>query len=366
MTFSGDSYNEFLVLIKAGTIGSMAACVLGTPLDVARHSAQAAVAARRATPGMGEALRAAAQPGILSGLWRGLPLALGRALLSPAAFLLVYQQQKAHREAVEAGVVARTVQTLLVQPLEFLRTCRQAGALLAPAARVHLDRSTWQIVVSDGLRSFWRGLIPTLARDVPASAIFWTSYMGLQQRFGDEQGRQLGSPAVRAAVFASTSAIVAAVVTQPLDLVKTKMQVHQLVRSNQDGYKKVNVARFFKTFWETHRAVGVAGLWTGGLPRIITSAACGFLLGPFFEYGLVIAQDADRPLRKPFILPEDPSATIVHPRSTRSMFIEVKERFSWLKLDARLKGGCQGCGKRRGAHRIAQGNMDCSRGGETG
>jgi len=329
MSHSGGGQSEFLVLLQAGTIGSAAACVLSTPLDVARQSAQAAVAPRRAAPGFREALRAAVQPGVVRGLWRGLPWALGRASLAPATFLLVYEQQKADREAVEAGLVARGVQTTLLQPLEFLRTCRQGGAILAPSARAHLERGTWEFLVEDGLWSLWRSLVPTLARDLAAAGVFYTSYIGLQQALsaGVEEGLEAeGSsvPAIQLAGLASASAALAAVVTQPLDVVKTRMQVHQLVRSNKEGYKKVQVARFFKTLRETHAAVGIKGLWTGGLARTLSAAACGLLLGPLFEYCQVLADDAKRPVRKPFILPEDPSATIVHPRSTRSMFIEVK------------------------------------------
>lgn len=329
MSSAGGGQSEFLVLLQAGTIGSAAACVLSTPLDVARHSAQAAVAARRATPGFTEALRAAAQPAALRGLWRGLPWALGRASLSPVSFLLVYEQQKSDREAVEAGLVARAVQTTLVQPFEFMRVTRQATAVLAPSARAHLERGLWEIIVEDNLWSLWRSLVPTLARDLAAAGILWTSYIGLQQALCPDledglEDERPGAQAIRFAGCASASAALAAFATQPLDAVKTRMQAHQLVRSNKDGYKKVQVARFFRTLRELHAAAGIRGLWTGGLARTLSAAACGLLLGPLFEYSQVVADDTRRPLRKPFILPEDPSQTIVHPRTTRSMFIEVK------------------------------------------
>merc|ERR1740123_1474579 len=119
-----------------------------------------------------------------------------------------------------------------------------------------------------------------------ASALFWASYSAARHQLGGggrDEPNALG--ALQLAGIASGSAAFAAAVTQPLDIVKTKMQVHQLIKSNKEGYRKVKTARFFQTFRETYAAGGVAGLWTGGAARTLSAAACGLLLGPLFEYG---------------------------------------------------------------------------------
>lgn len=312
--------DQFLVLLKAGVVGSSVACLLSTPLDVLRHSAQASIAQGRAAPGALEAFKAARQAGV-RGLWSGLLPALGRAALAPPVFLLVYQQQKGDKTPMEAGLIARGVQATLLQPLEFLRVCRQAGAIHPMA---HLRRSPWAILVEDNFWSYWRAVAPTVGRDVAMVAVLWASYMSLQRAVLTEDERESGLGGVRLAGCASASAALAAVVTQPLDVVKTRMQVHQLVRSNKDGYKKVQVARFFKTFRATHAAVGIAGLWTGGLARTLSAAGCGLLLGPLCEYCQVIVDDQRRPFRKVYIIPDDGTGTIVHPHATRTMHIDVK------------------------------------------
>lgn len=311
---------ELTVLLNACTLSSAVVCALSTPLDVARHSAQAAMAARKATPGLRESLSAAAQPRRL-GLFRGLVPALSHAALSPSIFLFVYEVNKSEREAVEAGMIARAVQTSALQPLEFLRTIRQGGALLSPGPRQHLERGLWDIICSDGVKSLWRGGIATLARDVGASGVFWTSFITLRGVPGSESDTV--SP-VQSAGFAAAAAAVAAAVTQPLDVIKTRMQVNQMVTSGQDGYRKVRISRFFTTLSATYGAAGIAGFWTGGLARIGCSAAGGMFLGPLFEFGQLLAEDAARPVRKAFYLPPDTTNTIVHPRSQRAMFIEVK------------------------------------------
>lgn len=324
-----DSSSELSVLVNVGTVGALATCALLTPLDVARHSAQAAISKKSPAPGFREAFQAARKPGI-RGLWRGLPLSLGLAASSPAVFLLSYELQKGSREALEAGLYARAAQICLLQPLEFLRTCRQATSMVSASEVVHLERGPWQVVCAEGVTSLWRGVIPTLLRDVPAVGIFWTSYSFLQSyTVGSEQDFLSDEPPGGALQLSATAAVcgaVAAGLTQPFDVVKTRMQVHQQVRSDHSGYRKVTIARVVPTLKEVYSMAGVMGFWAGGLARGLRAAAGGFLLGPLFEYGQLIADDAGRPMRKAFVVPEDPSRTIVHPRSYRALNVEVAEK----------------------------------------
>ncbi|CAE8623730.1 unnamed protein product [Polarella glacialis] len=328
---SKPSANEFSALLRGSTIGAVTLCVLGTPLDVARHASQAALS-RSSQPGFTEALRAAASPSF-RGLWRGLAPALCCSALAPATFLVAYEFQRGSTEAIEAGMVARAVQVIVTQPFSFLQTCRQATALLPGEKGAHLSRGTWEIMVEDGPRTLWRGLLPVLLRDVAASGIFWWSYLKLgdailpprdriEEEFNPKAAQQR---AMAAAGIGSVCAVTAAIATQPFDVVKTKMQIHQMMHTNRDGFRRQKVARFLATLKETFKATGWRGLWTGCGPRVVVAAAGGLLLGPIFEFGQLIAGDSVRPLRRPLNLPEDPTHTIVHPRSSKDMYIEVRQ-----------------------------------------
>ena len=69
-----------------------------------------------------------------------------------------------------AAVCARTVETSIRMPLELLRTMMQTAA-----PGVTLQGCT-HALVQQGPGSWFRGMVPTLLRDVPFSAIYWLGY----------------------------------------------------------------------------------------------------------------------------------------------------------------------------------------------
>lgn len=324
MDFSAASSDRFEIVLRASTLSGFATCVLFTPLDVARHSAQAAISRKGGCTGFVTAARTAAKPGIVN-LWRGLPPALALSTLNPLVFLLAYEQQKSSKGAFESALYARAAQVVLLQPFEVMRVIRQSSSCLVEGQGAHLQRSFRDIVYTDRPRSLWRALLPTMARDVTTSMLFLGAYTGLQRALlGSDPGDSAGNVGIQLAALGSASGAVAAAVTQPLDVVKTRMQVHQLVQPHRSGYTNLVPARFFRTLRDVHKMVGLGGLWTGVTARVLKAALSGLLLGPLYEFGQVVAEDAQRPQRMQLYLPQDPSGTIVHPRSYKSMYIEIK------------------------------------------
>ena len=73
------------------------------------------------------------------------------------------------------------------------------------------------------LWGFYIGLLPALARDVPFSAIYYTSYRKLKELFPDQGSSYRWWIAQVSTSF--TSGIIASFVTQPADVIKTYRQV---------------------------------------------------------------------------------------------------------------------------------------------
>lgn len=68
-----------------------------------------------------------------------------------------------------SGAIARIVTVLTTSPLEMLRTYLQSKRHVRSIGEV-----TRSLIRTHGILGLWAGTWPTLVRDVPFSAIYWT------------------------------------------------------------------------------------------------------------------------------------------------------------------------------------------------
>lgn len=66
-----------------------------------------------------------------------------------------------------AGGLARILAVIVTSPLELIRTKKMSAQL----SYTELHQILKESIKTDGLKSLWRGLIPTLWRDLPFSGI---------------------------------------------------------------------------------------------------------------------------------------------------------------------------------------------------
>ena len=216
-------------------------------------------------------------------LWSGLAPSLAMAVPSTALYFIVYEDFKQRIEGYDnalipyapliAGIAGRSLTVAAVAPLELVRTVAmyKGGMTVKPAPdSIPVDASgpgrppsaasvapkpsssAWNLgivsalkdeVAVGGVRSLWRGLSPTLWRDVPFSGIYWLSYErgkdAILRFLMDERGAPLlgrSSPSFEqtfVATFLSGMAAgsVAAAVTTPFDVIKTRRQVRYMQRT---------------------------------------------------------------------------------------------------------------------------------------
>ncbi|KAI8884221.1 mitochondrial carrier [Backusella circina FSU 941] len=175
-------------------------------------------------------------------LWRSLVPGLVMALPSTGIYFVGYDHI---RDAVRqtrfantnvdiysplwAGGLARTMAALVVSPLELLRTRMQstegAGGFLG------VWRGVSNMVKREGPQALWRGLVPTMLRDVPFSGLYWMGYEQIKQRLDAQQHITL-SHFQTSFTAGATSGMVAAALTTPFDVIKTQRQVN----SNASGW----------------------------------------------------------------------------------------------------------------------------------
>lgn len=183
-----------------------------------------------------------------------------------------------------AGASARAISASLVTPLELLRTRLQASN--THHAFTSVVQPLLHEVQQNGVSVLWRGLSATLWRDVPFSAIYFAGYEGGKHLF---TGGGLG--ANKAAGFWNEFAVsffvgagsgsVAAVLTHPFDVLKTRLQAENAVveRSSVRAALKALV-----------RDEGTGALFRGLSPRLAKVApSCGIMIGSFEVVGRLLA-----------------------------------------------------------------------------
>jgi solute carrier family 25, member 39/40 len=186
--------------------------------------------------------------GIYAGLRPTLVMAVPNTVLYFSAYdELVYRFRHDGRDYVDpsshliplvAGGGARFLASGVTAPFEYLRT-RQASlvgsAVQSPASSGGLVREFRAIVEQEGVGALYRGLRPTLWRDVPFSAIYWLCLEEMRLMWiKNSRSTAPISPseqAMQAFVNGAVSGMIAACFTTPFDVLKTRQQ--QLAQQQQ-------------------------------------------------------------------------------------------------------------------------------------
>lgn len=173
-----------------------------------------------------------------------------------------------------AGILARSTMTSILSPLELIRTNLQSTPLSPenPHTLRSVLTSVRALVEKQGFRCLWRGLGPTLWRDVPFSGIYWAGYENWKSLF-ERHGH-------RGALFAffsgAISGTTAALITSPFDVLKTRRQ--SLIMSSASSKVSSSVPFMLHIL----RTEGPSALFAGILPRTAKIApACGIMIACF-------------------------------------------------------------------------------------
>jgi solute carrier family 25 protein 39/40 len=173
-----------------------------------------------------------------------------------------------------SGIIARASVTSIVSPLELIRTNLQSTPISPdqPHTLRSVLASVRELVRTNGARHLWRGLGPTLWRDVPFSGLYWLSY-----ETGKRSLRQRGFEGAPAAfVSGASSGILAALVTSPFDVVKTRRQA--MIMSSAASRTTGTIPLIL----EVVRTEGTSALFAGLGPRMVKIApACGIMIACF-------------------------------------------------------------------------------------
>ncbi|KAK6520905.1 hypothetical protein TWF506_001146 [Arthrobotrys conoides] len=218
-----------------------------------------------------------------------------------------------------AGSLARTIAATVIAPMELFKTRLQAAAHPKPGNQAAAENSVSAfrntidsvrgMVAQQGVTSLWRGLMLTLWRDVPFSGIYWWGYETVraflaEERYGRahhlgpiERHRNVDNETlaneedkatfIDSFVSGATSGAIAAFVTTPFDVGKTRRQVW---RASGDAAAGGSTAAATmsgegsmpKVLAEIYGHEGVRGLFRGCIPRMLKVApACAIMISSY-------------------------------------------------------------------------------------
>lgn len=254
-------------------------------------SGQAVRQAPRAAGTVATALTVARAEGI-GALWSGLSPSLLMAVPSTVLYFTAYEVLRDHLVAqmpgigpyapLVAGATARTFAASIISPLELLRTKIQSMPRSATAGRSLRAVLAEDMVQQGGVRGLWRGLGPTLWRDVPFSALYWAGYEKIKAFALRHTEQPLSTAGTTAIAFAggTISGGFAAFVTTPFDVVKTRRQAVLISADYSASASTVkSTARIVQHIF-AHQ--GLPGLFAGVLPRVAkVSPACALMIASY-------------------------------------------------------------------------------------
>ncbi|XP_050405550.1 probable mitochondrial glutathione transporter SLC25A40 isoform X2 [Patella vulgata] len=221
----------------------------------------------------------------ISSLWSGLPPTLVMAVPATVVYFTCYEQLKGvllYRDGnvsdwwkpIIAGVLARIWAVTLISPLELVRTKMQSEQLTYREIITAIQK----MISQGGLLSMWRGLGPTLLRDLPFSALYWFSYEQMKSHVLRTRG-STKLKLIESFIAGASAGTVAAVLTLPFDVVKTNRQI---TIGTLDTLS--NQTSTWVILQHMYRQQGIQSLFRGLVPRIIKVAPACAIMITSYEY----------------------------------------------------------------------------------
>jgi len=212
--------------------------------------------------------------GGFKGVYNGLgPTALGSAPCS-ALFFWTYESAKRHLGGADvvnhctAAALGEIVACIVRVPIDNVKQKMQAGAFTTTRSTVAGIR------VRDGWGGFYKGFSTTVMRDVPFSFIQFPLYEFLRDRWAAKQGQEV-SPS-QGALCGSVGGAVAAAVTTPLDVAKTRL----MLGVDSQGVRYTTMT---STLRRVYTEAGVSGLLLGIVPRVSMISLGGLVFFGLYE-----------------------------------------------------------------------------------
>lgn len=268
-------------IFQAGAVAGLTVDFSLYPLDTIKTRLQSNLASNSSSSSNASLLPRHTLLGTLRSIYAGLPSALLGSMPSAASFFVVYDTLKRrliipghtppqtetyiHMLASSLGEIAACA---IRVPTEVVKQRAQAGLFNGKSAPALLDILSLRRTAGYGtmVKELYRGGGVTIMREIPFTILQFTMWESIKTRYSARQtlltGREKGLvTAGESAVFGSISGAVAAGLTTPLDVLKTRI----MLARRDDGTARNGAVRIAR---EILRTEGWRGLFRGFVPRV--------------------------------------------------------------------------------------------------
>ncbi|KAL0278368.1 UNVERIFIED_CONTAM: hypothetical protein PYX00_000204 [Menopon gallinae] len=275
------SGNPVFKSFLAGSISGTCSTVIFQPLDLLKTRLQISLTAigPGQSAGLVPLVTNIVQHEQLFGLWKGMTPSLVRCVpgiglyFSSLHTLKSYWIKHTGKTSVEPyeagliGVAARSISGVILIPVTILKTRFESGVY-----RYKSMTEAFQMIYKvEGPRGLCRGLIPTLFRDAPFSGLYLMFYTRTKQAIPSAwlEGSVSSVSHFSCGVLAG---ILASFVTQPADVIKTKMQLYP------NEFKTITSALIY-----IHQKHGIEGYFKGLVPRMLRRTLMAAMAWTIYE-----------------------------------------------------------------------------------
>ncbi|GAA5876467.1 hypothetical protein JCM16303_003545 [Sporobolomyces ruberrimus] len=236
--------------------------------------------------------------GGFSGVYRGLGSAVVGSAPGAAAFFTTYELLKGtvlpqlfpslstkewapllHMLSASGGEIAAC---MIRVPTEVVKQRSQTSTVKGQNGSWTVAKQVWQTA---GVKGFYRGFGSTVAREIPFTCLQFPLYERLKLLLAQRRtvsGKVSDLPAYEAALCGSLAGGVAAGLTTPLDVVKTRIMLGQNRTSNSSTSSSGGILATMRSIYTLE---GPKALFRGIVPRVLWISGGGAVFLGVYEQG---------------------------------------------------------------------------------
>lgn len=172
-----------------------------------------------------------------------------------------------------SGGIARTLQSTMTNPILIVKTrfevvgCNKYKSLLGALNTIKKE---------EGISGYFKGLKQTLIKDVPHSALFFSMYEFFKYVYSNYF--QINNLQIQVTLATLSSNIILTLLTNPIDVLRTRVQYFHISKNSQHDYKGV-----LSGLTKIAKEEGIRGLCAGILPRFLKKAIGSALIWTSYE-----------------------------------------------------------------------------------